>query len=404
MKFQYALLAVSFLAGPAHAADNPLDPSNFKSNPLKNVCQDKLFISDDTYQKDKNYWDQVVGSCHAPVEILPPNSWSGWMQGILGRTKDQVQSVDLLKKVGEKALANQDFANKRSELWAHCAGDKDPAWFKQMQNQKVPQDNRALLAFNQDFYDQTKCEKRLGELREAAKKFGPEARVNLALMKKTAGQGSKWASLLRTATGQRFDIETAPLTDDEQKKVDADAETLRAADTLAAKQAFQEGFKAIEQWHLANKGVPDSMIPNSLFKDPVLGTGIKNLYITKGPRGMEGLDNDALFLSTVDHFQANGDFNKFYDKYNQALGDAPVVAYLDKAEPSDADLAVAASKLLENGKKNLVEIDAALNHAIVSCKSARSGTGCVKSAPALRERPGSHRWNAPPYPVWGRAP
>lgn len=364
------------VASLAQAGDSdPLATANFAANPFQGVCQGTSFLSRESYQKNQAFWDSAINDCHAKVEVLPEGGFTNWVEGVMGRTQDQAEAADFLKKVGQRALATQEFNNKVSELLIHCAGDpqKENSWFTQMQSQSGSAEE---ASFNKGFYDQSKCEARIQDQRSVIAEKGSDFRVKLALMKKVAGNGSKLASKLRDILGATLAGESVPLTAAEQARADQIDKADASAATAKLKDAFAKGFAKIDEFQRTNPGQPVSFMAKSAIGDPSVASWIQNLYLQDGPNALGNLNDNPVFTSAVASYRANNDFNHYFQDYSKDLSDARILAYLDKSNPSKEDIANAAAALLKNGQKDIDTIQAQLRET--KWQSACSGRAFCK--------------------------
>lgn len=349
-------------------AGDPLTRANFKPNPFKNVCEGVVLLPQKSYEQDKAYWDAAQAQClkDIPVQIMPDANWYGILQLELGKEKEQAAGADFLAKLGERTLASLDFNNMMSEVWMHCANLSDPkqaaaekAWFGDrfkigMQQNSSPENYKFLS----ELYDPSKCPSRIAELKKLINERGSTYRVNREVMKQTAsgldrvGQGAK--SLMGNVA-DFFHFESPELPGDKVPLSDSE----KARVEMAMKNSYLE--------EEVRKGViKEASAASKILMDlSKKGLGAPDICNTMQPGYMEyylkscgEFDPDHLSPAASDALEMEVPIRKYqqlyssaFEAYSQSLGEARILAFLETPNPSDADLAKAAAKLLDNGKK-----------------------------------------------------
>jgi hypothetical protein len=301
----------------AMAADekNPLAGLKFQSSPFE-ACKDVTFVSNSDFKKNEQFWHDASVECGADIQVLPDAGFASFLRTVQyklsGDGLSDKRTEEFLKRVGTKALASTEENMRITKALLGCAMDK-PDFFET--KQAVPYEA---------------CKDFVKDVKDVAKEVGPTARIELAAMQKASGIFSKAGNFMKWITGTQTGIEKAPLTADEQKKVDE----------IVAKMTKE-----------ANEEINKQLAEMPPATDESGGAGA---------------------LLAIQQQVWSKHFAEHADKYNKAIQSAPVLAYLSNPDPTDADIAHAARQVLKNGFKEAEKIRATIKDADAAYKYGNS--------------------------------
>ncbi len=372
------LIALS-LTPPAFSADgNPVETTTFQESPLKGVCSDVSLLSSADFEKNHDFWQKAINDCGVKVQVVPVdggfiNAMTSITDRLQGLNQGQTEGAAFLKQVGDRAIQNLEFNNKVNEVLAKCVdsssqelvgsgtrsagramnktADKSTkamaakAWFAQQQKIAAAQEssNPELAKLGQSLYNPEYCDKRLAELRSAINDIGPGYRKSLALMEATAGTGSSIAAGFRNIFQMNQTGEAVPLSEKEQADVNNAKFDLVKKDTAELMKIAKENLEALKKFDKNENDVPKWVLD-------LLPASHHN---AEDYPPMDSLPSLAAFKGELKNVQSGRDFAKFYENFAMARDAAPILAYLGKRDPSNADISAALAKLTANGKEAL---------------------------------------------------
>jgi hypothetical protein len=363
------LLTLAAMTSISALADDALKGATAVQSPFKGVCEDMVMISNHDYQMQKAYWDQVQANCSAQLQaqVLPGAEFLSSMSEKLmtqGAIADNKSAADFLKKVGERARDGIDYNNKVTEVIEACANHQTSAqtWFKgqQQQAKALEKDNPELSKFDQDLYDDSKCDDRLSQLKDTIKEKGADFRINMEMARRTASLSNKaasgarklgdWAeaglSAVGIGKGSGIAAEKVPLSSDEKAQADKMEAELNQRAIRDTKKAAEEGARKMDEILAAH---PEMSVKD--FHDPSVPDWVV--------KWVQSSRSDFQMQEAVKAYKAK-EFDKYFANYSKALGDARILAFLDKRDPSNSDIALAAQKLMENGAASKKDVEALL--------------------------------------------
>lgn len=342
------LFATLLLAAPLAAlGSSPIDDVAFQTSPFE-VCKDATMISTKDFKKNEEFWKQAIGECAIDVQVLPDTGFFNTMVGKLGGAYHSKRAVDFLEKVGDRTAKYVELNNDITEQLRRCAL-KDKAWFEGMAAEAGSKEERA-------FYNFESCEDSLDKVRKSFKEIGPELRTLISISNAT---GSKWDSLkagVKYLTGSNMPLEKMALTASEK----AEADKIMAKEEAEVQKKFAEAVKRNKEKLQENR--------ERAKTDPRVNEkeGVDSWFIGWNTETRGGENPSAKtarpYIDMATLPIKNEQLAKHRDKINELLGKLPVSAYLSSEKPTDAELAAAFQKVLDNGKgtkKEIAEILAA---------------------------------------------
>lgn len=297
--FIFSLLIIS---SSTWAMDNLIRP-NFPA------CQGKALMYEEDYLAQKKIWDESK-QCGIDVQVVSKTTFWEAAFSKLGTKAESKQAVDFLSKVGKKALSFIEQNNIYSNILIHCAKE-DEAWFK---NQNDP-----------SMYNYSLCEGLLDSVRETITLVRPHLRYNLAL------------ASYRVMTLQREALKPEDNINWKLKE---------ARGTIAPKMEPLNGYEMGQVIKAFNKDTKEIESVWNKFNNTNDETNISLM----GNAGLFGVQ-----ISPEQEYQnylmlnRRRKQNEYKARYLELLTQVPILAYLGSGNPTNAELAKAAEKLLENG-------------------------------------------------------
>jgi len=301
--------------------------AGFEANPFVGVCENVALLKSKDYGKARENWDHAINDCKANVQVLPDTGFFSAMLGVLGKItpndQEKIKVVDFLRQLGQKTIDNLDYNATQTERQIFCAkalAEKDHA--------DDPKDCAALIA----------------DLKAAISEKGSEYRVELELMKYTSGVGNRAASSLRSLFGQTYPGEKLELSEEERNRASAlTAEVDRrvAAEMEAGVQANLKLFAEAK----AKVGEAEA------FHDTSIAPWFRSWYLNSNKGTNPDSPQARLHWNNEISARKQLRFDEHYKTFSAAMGAAPIVNYLEKRIPSEAEITAAAAKLLANNRK-----------------------------------------------------
>lgn len=373
-----------YASKPIDVHGDPL--KHLEVSPFPGVCQNTVFLRSEWYQVNRQYWDAAKTSCNINVELVPDTVGGGMFKylapmidGLAAREK----GADFLESVAKRTVENLEINGKVSELWANCAAlsgsGADAAAAKKFFATKLA--GAKVMAekgipggdFDAGFYDSSKCDTHLKELKDLIAKRGPETRVAREIMRRTMSGFTKTkeaaTGLMREAVDSNIDGlnmfglglekfalpgEKVPLSAEETAEVE---KTLKNSDSKARTQLLNLAnaeSKRLAEYRKQNPN-PNSAPFESMV--PPAPHWVVEFYKAGGGRGASELPDgaqDKLDIAVEKAVNAEH-FAKASQNYTKGLSGAQILAFLNKRDPSNADIASAAKELLKNNNQLLSE-------------------------------------------------
>jgi hypothetical protein len=338
------ILSISLLASAAYAdSADPLKGVNLKNSPFE-VCQAITFVGKSDYEKNKEFWDKAINECNADVQILPDTGFFNTVRFKLGEADENRRSALFLKRVGERARGYVDLNNRLTEHLIRCA-KADKAWF----------DTKAAAARSkeeEEFYDFSKCNVVLDALKDTMNETRPKLRQAMALSRyEDMIQSHELDSNTNPARYLNTYMQAVP-----GLVIPRGVERLAKEETNDAVKQFRADTKEIEEnfeKRLADLKKREAELKSQGMKDYEVRQRMPQWYYHYDAAKKW---NNPDFQ---DHLKRERQerFVKYRAQYNELLQKAPILAFLGKKDPSNAEIAEAAQKLLENGiaEKKLIE-------------------------------------------------
>lgn len=368
------ILAILLVSAPAHAVSgvgtggaakqsrNPLDDLKVGESPFE-VCKDVAMVSSSAYKQNKEYWDSAIAECGSDVnvQIMPD---SGFLQAVVSSLKNSdatLSSFDFLKRLGERTATYVQANNELSERLQNC-GKGDKAWFAAKQA-------AATSEADKKFYDFDDCQGLLSKTRDLVETEGKAARIQRAILEATGNGLDVAKSWLNEQNDAKLPIEMMPIGADEmaeaQKQIAKDNAEAEAEYTTWLKES-EEKFQAL----VKQNGGDVFKAMNSNELDPQYRRFRVQNRQKDGTVNMQGKAAEAYRRDIVAKAKAKI-FTRHKEEFLGKLAGVPVLGYLSKAKPTDAEIGEGAAAVLKNGQKELADIKAKLAKA--NSKTWRNG-------------------------------